>query len=526
MELLVKIIFSIALCFAQSLSPATGYRILGVFPHTAKSHFIMSGAIMRGLAERGHEVVVISPFPEKVAPKNYKDITLLKEEDTIVNAFGIDSFDGKGIVNIYRLLYDIAAQMCEYTYSSPKVKELLGSDERFDLVIVEIFNTDCFLAFAHRFNASVVGISSSAMLPWTSERFGNPDNPSYVPVIVTDHHDRMSLAERLANAAILWSSNLMYRWLFNAKANQVVRRHFGELAPTVEEMASRMSLFVVNSHPALHQSRPLVPAVVEVGGLHVKEPRAIPQEIERFLNESEHGVIYFSLGSTVRSDSFPEEMRKAFLDVFSELPQRVLWKWESGSMPGRPGNVRVSKWMPQLEILSHPNVKAFVTHGGLMGTMEAAYFGVPMVAIPLFGDQFFNVRSYVEKGIAVKLDYGAINKNTVMTALKTVLENSSYAENAKRISRILRDGPMSPLDTAMFWIEYVVRHGGAPHLRSAAADLAWYQYLLLDVAAVLLLGFAVVSTLLFLLLRSAARRFSPGIRKHASSKQTMKLKSK
>jgi glucuronosyltransferase len=71
----------------------------------------------------------------------------------------------------------------------------------------------------------------------------------------------------------------------------------------------------------------------------------------------------------------------------------------------------------------HPNVRAFVTHGGLMGTMEAAYSGVPMVGIPLFGDQFHNVRCYVSEGIAVNLNYHTLSKSTVLSSLKKVLEN-------------------------------------------------------------------------------------------------------
>jgi hypothetical protein len=61
-----------------------------------------------------------------------------------------------------------------------------------------------------------------------------------------------------------------------------------------------------------------------------------------------------------------------------------------------------------------------------------------------------------------------------------------YHENAVRISRAFNDRPLSTLDTAIFWTEYVIRHAGAPHLRTAAVELAWYQYLLLDVCAVLM----------------------------------------
>lgn len=62
-----------------------------------------------------------------------------------------------------------------------------------------------------------------------------------------------------------------------------------------------------------------------------------------------------------------------------------------------------------------------------------------------------------------------------------------YKENAKQLSARYRDRPMSPLDTAVYWTEYVIRHKGAPHLRTAAADMPWYQYLLLDVIAFLIL---------------------------------------
>jgi glucuronosyltransferase len=73
-----------------------------------------------------------------------------------------------------------------------------------------------------------------------------------------------------------------------------------------------------------------------------------------------------------------------------------------------------------------------------------------------------------------------------------------YRENAQRLSRIFRDQPRTPLENAVYWTEYVIRNKGAPHLRSAVLDLAWYQYVLLDVITVLAL--AIVSILLIVLL--------------------------
>lgn len=74
----------------------------------------------------------------------------------------------------------------------------------------------------------------------------------------------------------------------------------------------------------------------------------------------------------------------------------------------------------------------------------------------------------------------------LLTALKTVINDPSYKENAMRLSRIHHDQPMKPLDRAVFWIEYVMRNKGAKHLRPALHDLTWFQYHSLDVIGFLL----------------------------------------
>jgi glucuronosyltransferase len=70
----------------------------------------------------------------------------------------------------------------------------------------------------------------------------------------------------------------------------------------------------------------------------------------------------------------------------------------------------------------------------------------------------------------------------------------------KRLSAVLNDQPQTPLERAVYWTEYVIRHKGAPHLKSAAADLPWYQYLLLDVMLVLATGALLVALISYLAL--------------------------
>ena len=79
--------------------------------------------------------------------------------------------------------------------------------------------------------------------------------------------------------------------------------------------------------------------------------KILSQDLKKFLDEAPHGVIFFTLGSQVRVDSISTEKRNAFMYAFSNLPQRVIWKWEGGRLPGQPDNIMTAKWMPQLEVL-------------------------------------------------------------------------------------------------------------------------------------------------------------------------------
>lgn len=44
------------------------------------------------------------------------------------------------------------------------------------------------------------------------------------------------------------------------------------------------------------------------------------------------------------------EKIQMFLDVFAKLEENVLWKFEA-DLPNIPKNVKISKWLPQSDIL-------------------------------------------------------------------------------------------------------------------------------------------------------------------------------
>lgn len=107
-----------------------------------------------------------------------------------------------------------------------------------------------------------------------------------------------------------------------------------------------------------------MPGIINIGGAHIKPPKQLPKDLKDFLDNSKHGVILFSLGSFVQSSDMPAEKVALFFEIFSKLKQDIIWKFEDDTLPNIPSNVKISKWLPQSDILAHPNVILFISHGG------------------------------------------------------------------------------------------------------------------------------------------------------------------
>ena len=191
--------FFIGVLLQCLLRYSSGARILGVFPHVARSHFMMSEVFMKGLASRGHEVVVISHFPQKNPIPNYTDISLVGSMPNVVSSVPLDDIATGLVYTTLKFIFELAVTGCEKTLSHPPVLKLINSEEKFDLVVTELFNTDCYVGFAHKFQVPFISISTTTYLPWGHERFANPENPSYIGNILLGYSDRMSFVERLLN---------------------------------------------------------------------------------------------------------------------------------------------------------------------------------------------------------------------------------------------------------------------------------------------------------------------------------------
>ncbi|XP_065218991.1 UDP-glycosyltransferase UGT5-like [Planococcus citri] len=431
-------------------------NILGVFPLKTRSHYNIYQPVMMELARRGHNVTVINPFPINTSQQNFTDIdtsecfylqpNIVMDDVQIIlsNPFRLTHLViSDGVEPIRRML------QCE------KLKQFLQTNVSYDLVITEVFNGDAVLGFVDRFKAHHIAFCPGSLYPWAADRMGNPSNPSYLPYIFTDKEfDRFhpTFYQRLYNTVCYLFAKMLYlNYAYEMEA--VARDVFGTDISRLDEIAKNTSLILSYSHFTFNPPLPLVPGVVEIAGIQISTAKALPEDIQKFIDGSEHGVIYFSMGSLLKMETMSESKRVAFLTAFSKLPQRVVWKYD-GDLQGKTDQIFTSKWLPQRDILAHPKVKLFIAHGGALGSNEAIHEGVPVLGIPMFADQMLNLQFLQSHGAAEILDYSDINNETVLDKITQVLQ-PKYAINMKKLSRRYKDRPMSAMDTAIYWIEYM-----------------------------------------------------------------------
>ncbi|XP_017040219.2 UDP-glucosyltransferase 2 [Drosophila ficusphila] len=466
-------------------------RILAIFPYPGPSQYINVVPYLKTLTSRGHQVTSINAFPQKKPVENFRDIPNLEVFDNY-NEIINDLKDPQNIWEENNFINNFFLNITRSVFTNKKVAETLlppGKDH-FDLIIVEALRGDAFYGFAAHFNAPIIGISTFGTDWNIDELVGNVSPLSYTPLVTAGFTDRMTFMERVSNfldTTIAW---LNYNLVHMPKQEKMYKQYFPEASKRVplSQLNRNFSLILLNQHFSLSFPRAYVPNMIQVGGLHIShKPAPLPMELEEFVQGSgEQGVIYFSLGSNVKSKDLPPERRELILKTFASLPQRVLWKFEDDQLPGKPKNVFISKWFPQPDILAHPKVKLFITHGGLLSTIESIHHGKPVLGLPFFYDQFLNVKRATQAGFGLGLDHNTMTQQEFKVTIERLINERQFAETARKMSNRYRDQPMSPLDTAIWWTEYVLRHKGAYHMRVAGQDLGFFAYHSLDVMAFLL----------------------------------------
>ncbi|EDV56661.2 UDP-glucuronosyltransferase 1-6 [Drosophila erecta] len=485
-----------------------GANILGLFSSHSPSHLIIHMSVAKALVEAGHNVTVVSMLQPKVMHKDIHLIVVpMKEEQERIMEGQMTEMAGQKnslVSTMHRLLtsMDVMINAQAELLSDPRFQRIY--ETKFDLMILGYFINDFQLGVAHKLKVPVIIDWMSAPVPAIDMYTGNPSEMSYVPVMGTVATHPMGILKRAENLV----KSLFFDFIF-VVFDYKLTRIYGEVfpekdMPSLKQLRKNISMAFVGSHLISEGPiRPLVPAVIEIGGIQVKDkPDPLPQDIDQFLSKSKQGAVFLSLGSNIKSSTVRPEIVQTIFKVLSGLKENVIWKWEDlENTPGNASNILYKNWLPQDDILAHPNTKLFITHAGKGGITEAQYHGVPMVALPIFGDQPANAAVMEKSGYGLALDLLSITEDSLRDAVKEVLENQKYRQAIGQFSSLYRDRPLTAKQSVVFWTEYILRHHGAPNLQSPAVHMNFIQLNNLDIYALIL----TILVLLGLLTRLVAK---------------------
>ncbi|KAB0792031.1 hypothetical protein PPYR_13992 [Photinus pyralis] len=460
-------------------------RILVIIPTPSHSHHVATQPIWKELSLRGHQVTSLT-----TVPINDPKLTNLTEIDI---SFSNSVFHKKFKEIVYSNgfltyinTYIALAKSCDVQLEHPSIQALIKSkNESFDLVITES-TRPAYFAFAQKFNCPSIGITTIDAPPVIYSALGNPTHPLLYPDGWVSYVNDLSLFQRIFSVVHYVFIMICDKMVLMPMYQEIANRHFGSEYPPLEQLIANMSLLLVTSEPVFRTIRPRTPNVIPIGGSLIRLPaKPLPKDLKEALDNAKDGFIYFSLGSNVKSHFLDDRVRDDIMEAFRELPYLVVWKFDTDSLPNKPKNVMLHPWVPQMAVLNHPNVKLFITHGGFQSITESIYANVPMVGIPFFADQARNVQEMVGKGYGLHLDHRQLTKRHLAQTILEVISNKRYRSKLKELAELSMDQPMTGLERAVWWIEYVLRHRGAKHLQSPATFIPFYQHYFLDVIAVL-----------------------------------------
>jgi MGT family glycosyltransferase len=153
--------------------------------------------------------------------------------------------------------------------------------------------------------------------------------------------------------------------------------------------------------------------------------------------EGEGGLVYLSLGSL---GSAGVELMKRLVEVLSGSPHRfVVSKGPQHGEYELAENMWGEEFLPQPAIL--PMVDAVITHAGNNTTTECFHFGKPMIALPLFWDQYDNAQRVAETGFGFRLTTYSFEESELTTAIDTLLAND---ELSARMAAIAAEAQATP----------------------------------------------------------------------------------
>ena len=366
--------------------------------------------------------------------------------------------------------YNIGNYMAEYEKDilDIYIPKWIDSKMQPDIVISE------FSSFAGRDLSEIYNLKSVVVAPsidflmcFYYEDFAPQYLKFIAPTIVYQATDNI-LVRALRYIPKLIAKNLMW-FIVNRESNNV-REKCGLSSIRNSELNS---FYIVESFFGL-QDALLLPPYIELVGLlenhYFNNP--MDPEMRSWINNSK-GIIYISTGSIfVLTDEQQEALNALFtlLDYDFLISSKILKK--------KLKNVKIAKWVNQLELFQSNKVLVFITHGGHASIIESIQNSIPILCVPHDADQYANCDAVEQKNTGKTVFQDNFNPENLKKIIIELTTENKYKEGLQHMKSIINT--YKGKKRAAEIINGLVQTG-FDHLIPRWKHLPWYQKNELDI---------------------------------------------
>jgi len=449
----------------------------------AGSHTIYIGEVAKLFANRNHNVTFLLPSNQKVsADLKNSNFNILHFQTSQANPHTIkEHMDTWKEMAFNPSLMNQLKHITLLKEILPKQGlDLLKDEEmmtklallKFDYVIVDS------LVLSYLLVPYKLGIDYATLRVDCSMGRRIPLMASYNPLLMTSFSDDMTFWQRLINRGL--QTVISWTDIGGLDASR-------ELVPDMpekgySELLMKASLCLQLRDNVMDFIRPEMPDVIPIGSVMARPAKPLPEDMQKFMDDSTKGVIWVSFGSLV--GDLPPSVIDKFMKAFALIPQTILFSFKY-QLNDIPNNVKVLPWAPQNDLLAHPNMKLFISHCGMNSLIESVYHGVPVLAVPYAIDQHNNAALVRAKGLGKSIKLHDFSAEELVQSVADIVNDKFYQNNSKKLSAVFKHVKQAGLRDPVSWVEHVIQFGG-DHLRSHAYNMPDYQYFMYDIYCFLL----------------------------------------
>jgi hypothetical protein len=114
---------------------------------------------------------------------------------------------------------------------------------------------------------------------------------------------------------------------------------------------------------------------------------------------------------------------------------------------------------------------------------EAIWHRKPVLGIPISPQEQKNIQRAIDLGFAEAIDVQTFTTAEIVVKIRMLIENPLYLVNIEKIAELVKSSPLGPKQTAVHWLEQVIKHNGLDHLKTEARKMSFYKLYMVDITS-------------------------------------------